>query len=776
MRQPREAATGTDTSLDGEHVTDDPPRRDARVTTTQRERLRHELTIRAALGLLILLFDQFAGEPHQGVRLTALAALLVNVPYYLAGRTGRSLYAQAYVRICGDVALITFGIFAAGGLAAAAYIGVYALVPVYAGIAFSSSACITATVLGTVSFLAVAFAQQAGWLPMLAPRPTNAWTVAAFNLINVNVIGGFTAVLANAVRESRRRLAALNQELDLRSRRLATLVDVGQRLTRGLDLAAVLGSIASAAAQVFEGEAGFRLVEGDELVRIGATPGAQEAMARDRLRLGESLSGRVAETGQALIVSDIGADQRLIEEHRGVIRPERSGALLCVPIRLNDRILGTLQIYRERGYQFDAAALELATALADQAGIAIENARLYASTRAAYEELSQKDAQLVQAQKLEGIGRLAGGVAHDFNNLLTVILGRGHVLRRLAGTNTALQAEIALVDQAATQASELTRQLLAFSRKQVLEPKALDLNALVSGFAPMLERIIGEDVKLEAELQSALGSIRADASQLEQIIMNLAVNARDAMPEGGRLAIATANVELGEADTKRDVDVRTGPYVMLAVSDSGTGMDQETMSRIFDPFFTTKEPGKGTGLGLATVYGIVKQSQGHIWVDSTPGRGTTFRLYFPRVRERVHRTIIEDLPPLPSGGSETILLAEDEESVRIMLREMLRDAGYTVLEAGNGAEALEIAAREPGRIDLLLTDVVMPGTRGPELAARVLELHPEARVLYASGYTDSASMAHHVGLKLGTYLQKPFTIETLLGQVRAVLDAETSSA
>jgi two-component system cell cycle sensor histidine kinase/response regulator CckA len=383
-------------------------------------------------------------------------------------------------------------------------------------------------------------------------------------------------------------------------------------------------------------------------------------------------------------------------------------------------------------------------------------------------ERRQLESQLLQAQKMEAVGRLAGGVAHDFNNLLTVILSYSDLLLEDLPPNAPDREDVAQIRQAAVAASSLTRQLLAFSRQQVLEPRVLDVNEVVKGPEKLLARLLGEDVRLSTALATGLGAVKVDPGQLEQIIMNLAVNARDAMPRGGRLSIETGNVEMDEAYVRGHPVAQPGNYVMLAVSDTGIGMDAVTQARIFEPFFTTKEVGKGTGLGLATVYGIVKQSGGFIWVYSEPGHGTSFKIYLPRVDEPVAPAA--EVTPRPVGGSETVLVVEDVAAVRAVTRQMLERHGYTVLEAPDGETALRLALMHQGDIDLLVTDVVMPDVGGRELADQLVARRPQLKVLYMSGYTDDA-IVRHGNLQDGiAYLQKPFTPDALARKVRAVLD------
>jgi two-component system cell cycle sensor histidine kinase/response regulator CckA len=387
-------------------------------------------------------------------------------------------------------------------------------------------------------------------------------------------------------------------------------------------------------------------------------------------------------------------------------------------------------------------------------------------------ERKELEEQLRQSQKMEAIGRLAGGIAHDFNNLLTAITGYSELSMQQLGKEDLLLGNLQEIKKAGDRAASLTRQLLAFSRKQVLQPKVLDLNLVVSDLERMLTRLIGEDIELCTVLEPKLASIKVDPGQIEQIIMNLAVNARDAMPQGGKLTIETKNVLLDDEYARKHIAVTPGPFVMLAVSDSGSGIDPHTQSRIFEPFFTTKEGGKGTGLGLSTVYGIVKQSGGNIWVYSEVGRGTTFTIYLPSTDDHVQTHTRGFGNERGLAGTETVLIAEDEEVVRKLACRVLRMYGYQLLEAADGNEALLICESHLAPIDLLITDVIMPGMGGAELANRLTELRPETSVLLMSGYTDSA-MVHHGVLDGGAnFIQKPFSPEALAIKVREVLDVK----
>jgi PAS domain S-box-containing protein len=381
--------------------------------------------------------------------------------------------------------------------------------------------------------------------------------------------------------------------------------------------------------------------------------------------------------------------------------------------------------------------------------------------------------QFRQSQKMEAVGRLAGGIAHDFNNLLMVISGYTEVLLDQLTPENALHAKAEAIQQASDRATTLTRQLLAFSRKQLLELKVIDVNAIVADMERLLRPLIGEDIELTTSLAPAVGCTRADAGQLEQVIMNLVVNAKDAMHNGGKICIRTASVTLDDTYRPENTFIKHGPYVMISVSDTGQGMDRDTQARIFEPFFTTKEKGKGTGLGLSTVYGIIKQSGGYVFVQSELGRGTVFTIYFPRVDEPS-----ASLGALPAslaavGGAETILLVEDEESVRQLVRETLESRGYHVLEAANGQDALAVAASHADTIHLIITDVVMPGLSGHELVQKLLPARPGTKVLYLSGYAEDAFASPLPADGKRIFLQKPFTLQSLSRRVREVLGPAT---
>jgi len=388
------------------------------------------------------------------------------------------------------------------------------------------------------------------------------------------------------------------------------------------------------------------------------------------------------------------------------------------------------------------------------------------------EERMQIERQLIQAQKMEAMGRLAGGIAHDFNNMLSVILGYSENLLDELDPDDPLRDDVKQIVYAGKRSAALTRQILAFSRKQTIQPEIVDLNEVLRNLEKMLRRLIGEDIVLELSLSRDLSRVKVDPGQIEQVVMNLAVNARDAMLTGGRLLIETSEVELDEAYARHHPDVEPGKYVMLAVTDTGSGMDEETLSKIFEPFFTTKENGKGTGLGLSTVYGIVKQSGGHIRAFSEPGQSTTFRIYLPVVGEQAEARAEEAAEDKPAGGDEHILVVEDDESVRKLMEKGLVRLGYRVTVAANGREALFLVEEKGLRPDLVVTDVVMPGMSGSVLAERLREKHPDLKILFVSGYTDNA-IVHHGVLAPGTsFMQKPFLFQDLAKKIRAVLRGE----
>ncbi len=493
---------------------------------------------------------------------------------------------------------------------------------------------------------------------------------------------------------------------------------------------------------------------------IQADPFTSDAWQRV-FRRGEDLPGRIWANGKSVWVVDVTMDSECIRGPQA--RQVGFHGAFGLPILVGGEIEGIIEFFSRQVRQPDDELLRMVEDIGLKIGQFGDRARTEGV-------LQETEAQLRQAQKMEAVGRLAGGMAHDFNNLLTVIRGYSELLLgRMAPTDDK-RKDVEEVKKAADRASGLTRQLLAFSRRQFVAAKVLDLNALVANMDGMLRRLIGEDIiELNTELDSTAGAIKADPGQVEQVIMNLVVNARDAMPNGGRLTVETRNVTIEDEVRLDAVGVAPGSYVLLAVRDNGHGMDAETRSHLFEPFFTTKEKGKGTGLGLSTVYGIVKQSGGSITVESAPGRGTTFRIYFPRVeQEALGLTGAGDVVG-QVRGRETILLVEDEPAVRGLVHETLRLHGYTVLEARHGIEALLTSAKYGGPIHLLLTDVVMPQMSGPEVAEKLLSVRPEIKVLYMSGYPDHPVFDRgNVSRETG-FLPKPFSPHGLVQKVREVL-------
>jgi len=452
----------------------------------------------------------------------------------------------------------------------------------------------------------------------------------------------------------------------------------------------------------------------------------------------------------------------------------RGQAAFSVRLEHEGRIYGVLTASVPLAFARDGEEQGLFEEVGEDIGFALFNIDREEQLGAAEEEKKRMEEQFRQAQKMEAVGRLSGGIAHDFNNLMTIVMGNADLTLMDMPEDDPIRESVIQIREAGGRAASLTRQILAFSRRQIVEPVVLNLNELALGVDKMLRRIIGEDVDLETVLGSDLGRVEADPGQLEQVMMNLAVNARDAMPGGGKLTIETANVELDREYARNHFAVTPGSYVMLAVSDTGMGMTEEVRSQIFEPFFTTKEVGKGTGLGLSTVYGIVKQADGHIWVYSEPGKGATFKIYLPRVEKAGQALKQVDTMPESLQGSETVLVVEDDPQLRNMAFKILERHGYTVLVAEGGQPAIQIAETYGEKIDLVVTDVVMPEMSGKEAAERIKTLRPDIKVLFMSGYTDNAIVHHGILDRDIAFLQKPFTPNGLARKVKEVLTGGAS--
>jgi signal transduction histidine kinase/CheY-like chemotaxis protein len=552
--------------------------------------------------------------------------------------------------------------------------------------------------------------------------------------------------------------------------RMTRLTALSQGLASCLDYPRLRSLLTSAALDLLGGETArlWLLTETGRGLRLAASAERERAPGREpaaELAVGDGLVGWVVAHRTRRYSPNLPRDPRVSSHEWTAIAGHASQ--LVVPLVAGDRPVGALAVLSRRRSAFAPEDEELLELFAAQAAAALENARLYEAAQDAYDELARTQHQLLHSQKMEAVGRLAGGVAHDFNNLLTVIRGRAEYLSDSLPADDPLRREADLILETGDRAAALTRQLLTLSRKQVRRLTRLDLDAVVAAMEEMLLRTIGEDVAVELVLGGDVGHVLADGSQVEQVVLNLAVNARDAMPRGGTLTIRT-----GEAVVAADGHPAPPPgrYVTLEVRDTGVGMDEATRQRIFEPFFTTKDPGKGTGLGLATVYAVVQQSGGHVEVESAPGQGATFRVYLPRMEDGVEPETPGGPPAGPDTGRETILLVEDEAAVRRLAREGLGARGYRVLEAAKGAEALELAAQHRGPIHLLLTDVVMPGMSGAEVAARIVALRPTTQMLYVSGYPDDALGPHGVLAPGIAFLAKPFTVGELARKVRQVLD------
>ncbi len=576
------------------------------------------------------------------------------------------------------------------------------------------------------------------------------------------------------------------------------LVAVIQELSKARDLPSVQAVVRTAAREL-TGADGATLVLRDGDSCFYADEDAIAPLWKgQRFPMSACISGWVMLNKQVAVIEDVLADPRIPTD---VYRPTFVKSLVMVPVRRNDPVAAIGNYWAEQRLPTEAE-VRLLQALADSTSVALENVALYAAlearvrersaavevaTRAEAEarrELAERqraeatlrstEEQLRQAQKMDAVGRLAGGIAHDFNNLLSVILGYGSMVLESLDEEAPLRREVAEICKAGERASALTKRLLTFSRTQVLDKKVVDVAEVVRGMEMMLRRLIGAHMNLEISAGSDLFPVLADVGQLEQVLANLVVNARDAMPRGGKLTVEVGNVHLTGEYTSSHLGVADGDYLMLAVSDTGVGMDKQTQAHIFEPFFTTKEKGKGTGLGLSTVYGIVKQSGGHIWVYSELGEGTTFKIYLPRCEGGI--ASVAAPPPVVAKltGTETILLAEDDDQVRVMVRGILRRHGYQVIEAHNAADVMTAIRERAAEIALLLTDAIMPDRNGMEVIEHIRIAVPTMKALCMSGYPDEAALRSGLVDTRVPFLQKPVTPEVLLRKVREVLDQQAA--
>jgi signal transduction histidine kinase/CheY-like chemotaxis protein len=552
-------------------------------------------------------------------------------------------------------------------------------------------------------------------------------------------------------------------------RRLQFLAQVTGTVAGSATLAEQARALAEQVRAFFGADASVvRLLEGEEL-HLLASAGFAESELSPALPVSWGISGEILEQRRPLAIPDVRVHPTTAAIAQASAPSVPFLAYAGAPLLVEERVVGILGIFVSTGVRtFSGEDLHVLQIVANHIAAAIVNGRLYEGLQREIAERRRTEEELVQSQKMDAVGRLAGGIAHDFNNILAVINGYSELLLTRAADDDPARPSLREIRKAGERAARLTRQLLAFSRKQLVRPEVLDLGRIVRDTNQLLRRLLGEDVELDTFTEPRLGRVKADAGQIEQVLLNLAVNARDAMPRGGKIRMEVRNAAVTAAESLPD-PVPPGEYVLLEVADEGIGMDPETRSHIFEPFFTTKEIGKGTGLGLATVYGVVEQSGGHIRVESQAGQGTTFRIYLPRVRQKSRSAPRALVSPSLTPGSEIVLLVEDEEMVRSLLCSVLQERGYTVLQATDGEEAVQLSRQHAGPIHLLLTDVVMPRLNGREVARKVTRAHPETKVLYMSGYTDDAVVRRGVSTSDTHLIHKPFTPAALARKVQQVL-------
>jgi len=587
-----------------------------------------------------------------------------------------------------------------------------------------------------------------------------------------------TVGIARDVTEKKRAREALQRSVE-KSRRLAqenaAIAEIGRIISSTLNLEEMYERFAEKVHKLipFDRIAIGSINSQDGTITVSYNAGT-EVLGRSRgdcFFLAGSASEELIGRKSGILI-DMKNEDVFKDRFRGLLIDFQSGirSMIAVPLILKDQVIGVIILQSLRVNAYTEEDLTMAERVSNQIAGAIANAQLFAENERSERERGSLQAQLFQSQKMETIGQLAGGIAHDFNNLLTVISGQCQLSLRELREDDPLKEKLRDIEKAAEQAANLTRQLLAFSRRQILEMKVVNLNIILEDIEKMLLRTIGEHIELISVLADDLGPVKVDPGQMEQVIINLAVNARDAMPEGGKLFIETANVDLYEKDRLSHMGMLPGAYVMLSMNDTGVGMNEEVKEQIFDPFFTTKEKGKGTGLGLSTVYGIVKQSGGDIYVYSEVGKGTAFKIYLPRVFEPLEEFKEEALPGEIPQGNETVLVVEDDSSVRKLAVNILMMQGYKVLEAAEGEEALIICEKENNPIHIILTDVVMPNMDGPQLIERLKQTGRDFKVLYMSGYADETIIHHRLVDRGVAIVHKPFTVEKLARKIREVLD------